>query len=638
MLNSRLAIECAPVQASTYPSSPMRLSSRGGTDRSVRGGLGRQPQDPVLHAGVDGVLEQQPGGPALRHVPVQRASAVKAANGRPFRCFFCLVHVLTVSVSASTHTVTNQAPPLVGYDVFADRALGGGGGRARHLDPGLLDEAQEELSLLGRTTGSAQVQEWGVLANENPPKLRTHDRYGNRVDEVDFHPAWHRLLGKGVSAGLTTAWSRPGGHLRRAAGFVVRSQAEAGHGCPLSMTHAAVPALRTDPALAALWEPLLTSTVYDQGLRPASQKAGVLFGMGMTEKQGGSDVLGEQDQARPLAEDGTYELTGHKWFCSAPMSDGFLVLAQAPGGLTCFLVPRVLGGRDPQRVPHPAAQGQARQQVDASSEVEFDGTWARRVGDEARVRTIIEMVAVTRLDCVLGAAAVMRQAVAQAVHHCTYREAFGGKLIDKPLMRNVLADLALESEAATTLAMRLAAAYDDGGEDERAFLRLAVPAAKYWVTKRCTLVVVEALECLGGNGYVEESGMPRLLRESPLNSIWEGVGNVQALDLLRAIQREPQALNAFLQEVGGQRRPPARRRDQEPAGELADLDGIEGRGAGSRSVSRWCCRATARAVRAPGGRRRLLRLTAGRRLGLGLRHPAAQSRSGHGGGSGRPVS
>ncbi|MHA5054943.1 acyl-CoA dehydrogenase family protein [Streptomyces sp. SD15] len=483
-------------------------------------------------------------------------------------------------MAASTHTVTNQAPPLVGYDVFAaDRALVEA--VERHLDPSLVDEAREELSALGVSTGSVQVQEWGVLANENPPKLRTHDRYGNRIDEVEFHPAWHRLLGKGVSAGLTAAWNRPGGHLRRAAGFVVWTQAEAGHGCPLSMTHAAVPALRTDPALAAEWEPRLTSTVYDQsGLRPAAEKAGALFGMGMTEKQGGSDVRSNTTAARPLGEDGTYELTGHKWFCSAPMSDGFLVLAQAPGGLTCFLVPRVLadGTRNVFRIQR--LKDKLGNKSNASSEVEFDGTWARRVGDEGRgVRTIIEMVSATRLDCVLGAAALMRQAVAQAVHHCTYREAFGGRLIDKPLMRNVLADLALESEAATTLAMRLAAAYDDDGEQERAFLRLAVPAAKYWVTKRCTSVAVEALECLGGNGYVEESGMPRLLRESPLNSIWEGAGNVQALDVLRALQREPQALDAFLREVGR-----ARGADHRLDGaiknlltELADLEGIEGR-------------------------------------------------------------
>jgi putative acyl-CoA dehydrogenase len=482
-------------------------------------------------------------------------------------------------MAASTHTVTNQAPPLVGYDVFsADRALVEA--VERHVAPERLGEVTEELVGLGRTAGSAQVQEWGVLANENPPALRTHDRYGNRLDEVDFHPSWHRLLGKGVSAGLTAAWTRPAGHVRRAAAFVVWTQVEAGNGCPLSMTHAAVPALRTDPALAAEWEPRLTSMIYDRELRPAAQKAGVLFGMGMTEKQGGSDVRANTTGARPLAEDGTYELRGHKWFCSAPMSDGFLVLAQAPGGLTCFLVPRVLadGTRNVFRIQR--LKDKLGNRSNASGEVEFDGTWARRVGEEGRgVRTIIEMVAATRLDCVLGATALMRQAVAQAVHHAWHREAFGSLLVDKALMRNVLADLALESEAATALGLRLAAAYDDGGEQERALLRLAVPAAKYWVTKRCTPLVAEASECLGGNGYVEESGMPRLLRESPLNSIWEGAGNVQALDALRALGREPQAIDAFLREVGT-----TRGADHRLDGavknlltELADLDGAEGR-------------------------------------------------------------
>jgi putative acyl-CoA dehydrogenase len=482
-------------------------------------------------------------------------------------------------MAGSTHTVTNQVPPLVGYDVFsADRALADA--VARHLDPDLREEVLGELTALGRTSGSAQVQEWGRLANENPPRLLTHDRYGNRADEVEFHPSWHRLLGKGVSAGLTAAWGRPAGHLRRAAAFVVWTQVEAGNGCPLSMTHAAVPALRTDPELAAEWEPRLTSMVYDQELRPAHSKAGALFGMGMTEKQGGSDVRANRTSARPLAEDGTYELTGHKWFCSAPMSDGFLVLAQAPGGLTCFLVPRVLrdGTRNVFRIQR--LKDKLGNRSNASAEVEFDGTWARRVGEEGRgVRTIIEMVAATRLDCVLGSAGLMRQAVAQAVHHCTYREAFGGKLADKPLMRNVLADLALESEAATALALRLAAAWDDGGEQERALLRIAVPAAKYWVTKRCPPVAVEAAECLGGNGYVEESPMPRLVRESPLNSIWEGAGNVQALDVLRALQREPGALDAYLREVG-QARGADHRLDgaiKDLLTELADLEGVEGR-------------------------------------------------------------
>ncbi|MFJ4364897.1 acyl-CoA dehydrogenase family protein [Streptomyces chartreusis] len=482
-------------------------------------------------------------------------------------------------MAGSTHTVTNQPPPLVGYDVYtADRALSEAVGR--HVAPELQDEVGEELAAFGRTCGSAQVQEWGVLANENPPRLRTHDRYGHRIDEVDFHPSWHRLLGKGVSAGLTAAWVRPAGHVRRAAAFLLWTQVEAGNGCPLSMTHAAVPALRTDPGLAAEWEPRLTSMIYDRELRPAERKAGALFGMGMTEKQGGSDVRANTTTATPLAESGTYSLSGHKWFCSAPMSDGFLVLAQAPDGLTCFLVPRVLadGSRNVFRIQR--LKDKLGNRSNASGEVEFDGTWARRVGEEGRgVRTIIEMVAATRLDCVLGSAGLMRQAVAQAVHHCENREAFGGRLVDKPLMRNVLADLAIESEAATTLALRLAAAYDTGGEQEKALLRIAVPAAKYWVTKRCAPVTVEAAECLGGNGYVEESGMPRLVRESPLNSIWEGAGNVQALDVLRALQREPAAFDAYLREVGQ-----ARGADHRLDGaikalltDLADLDGIEAR-------------------------------------------------------------
>ncbi|MFC7638722.1 acyl-CoA dehydrogenase family protein [Streptomyces thermogriseus] len=482
-------------------------------------------------------------------------------------------------MAASTHTVTNQVPPLTGYDVFAtDRALVEA--VERYVEAGLLEEVREELSSLGRSAGSAQVQEWAAQADGHPPRLRTHDRWGHRVDEVEFHPAWHRLLGKGVSAGLTAAWNRPAGHVRRAAGFLVWTQAEAGTCCPLSMTHAAVPALRADPGLAAEWEPLLTSAVYDRGLRPARLKAGVLFGMGMTEKQGGSDVRANTTSARPLAEDGAYELTGHKWFCSAPMSDGFLVLAQAPEGLTCFLVPRVLpdGTRNVFLIQR--LKDKLGNRSNASAEVEFDGTWARRVGEEGRgVRTIIEMVAATRLDCVLGSAGLMRQAVAQAVHHCTHRSAFGGPLVDKPLMRNVLADLALESEAATALALRLAAACDDGGEQERAFLRLALPAAKYWVTKRCAPVVVEAAECLGGNGYVEESGLPRLVRESPLNSIWEGAGNVQALDVLRALRREQGALDAYLREVGRARgadhRLDAAIRDL--LTELADLEGVEAR-------------------------------------------------------------
>ncbi|MEV5807409.1 acyl-CoA dehydrogenase family protein [Streptomyces parvulus] len=485
-------------------------------------------------------------------------------------------------MAGSTHTVTNQAPPLVGHDVFTgDRVLTAA--VERHLAPELREEALAELSGLGRSCGSLQSREWAVQADAGPPVLRTHDRYGHRVDEVDFHPAWHRLLGKGVAAGLTAAWTRPGGHVRRAAGFLMWNQVDAGTCCPLSMTHAAVPALRADPELAAEWEPRLTSQVYDRGLRPARLKAGALFGMAMTEKQGGSDVRANTTSARPLAEDGTYTLTGHKWFCSAPMSDGFLVLARAPGGLTCFLVPRMLADGTRNVFLLQRLKDKLGNRSNASAEVEFDGTWARRVGEEGRgVPTIIDMVAATRLDCVLGSAGLMRQAVAQAVHHCEYREAFGAKLADQPLMRNVLADLAVESEAATTLGLRLAAAQDAaeaGDERERALLRLAVPAAKYWVTKRCAPLVVEAAECLGGNGYVEESGMPRLVRESPLNSVWEGAGNVQALDVLRALGREPLAMDAYLTEVG-LARGADHRLDAAIRGlltELADLASAEGR-------------------------------------------------------------
>ncbi|WP_314178573.1 acyl-CoA dehydrogenase family protein [Streptomyces winkii] len=504
---------------------------------------------------------------------------------------------------ASTHTVTNQPPPLVDYDIFAaDPALTEA--VARHASSGQAEAVRAELSELGLSAGSAEAQEWGRQANEVPPVLRTHDRYGNRIDEVEFHPAWHRLLDRAVGAGLTDAWSRPDGQLRRTAGFYVWSQVEAGHGCPVSMTHAAVPALRKEPEVAAEWEPLLSSHAYEPGLdRPARAKAGAIAGMGMTEKQGGSDVRANTTVAAPLTGAGAggaeYALTGHKWFCSAPMSDVFLVLAQVTGegdgergehgeqGLTCFLVPRVLpdGSRNTFRIQR--LKDKLGNRSNASSEVEFDGTtWARRVGEVGRgVATIIEMVAATRLDCVTGSAALMRQAVAQAAHHAAHRSAFGGLLADKPLMQNVLADLALESEAATALTMRLAAAFDaaqgegENAEQERALLRLAVPAAKYWVTKRSTPVAAEALECLGGNGYVEESGMPRLLRESPLNSIWEGSGNVQALDLLRALQRSPEALNAFLVEIG-QARGADHRLDaatKDLLTELSDLEGIEGR-------------------------------------------------------------
>ena len=450
---------------------------------------------------------------------------------------------------AATHVVTNQAPPLVGHDVAADAALLAG------LDREGAGWHTDDLHRLGRLAGSEEVQRWGDEANRFEPELRTHDRFGHRVDEVDFHPSWHKLLDVAVAEGLAGApWAdpRPGAHVARAASFYVWGQAEGGHGCPVSMTYAVVPALRANPALAAEYEPLLTSRVYDPGLRPPLGKAGLLAGMGMTEKQGGSDVRANTTTATANA-DGTWSLRGHKWFTSAPMCDVFLVLAQAPAGLSCFLVPRVLpdGTRNTFRIQR--LKDKLGNRSNASSEPEFDGTVAWLVGDEGRgVRTIIEMVSMTRLDCVIGSAALMRQALLQAAHHASHRSAFGGLLVDKPLMRNVLADLSLESEAATTLMMRLAGAIDRaqaGDAQEQAFKRLAVAVGKYWVTKRGPNVAAEALECLGGNGYVEESVLPRLYREAPLNSVWEGSGNVNALDVLRAMVREPGSVDAFFAEV-----------------------------------------------------------------------------------------
>ncbi|MEU3224395.1 acyl-CoA dehydrogenase family protein [Streptomyces sp. NPDC006976] len=451
--------------------------------------------------------------------------------------------------TAETHEVTNQPPLLTGHDVADDAVLLEGlrrEGAAWHT---------EDLHRLGRLVGGAQAQEWAEQANLNEPVLRTHDRYGHRVDEVDFHPAYHHLMDTSVSAGLAgAAWAdeRPGAHVARAAGFMVMSALEAGHLCPVSMTYAVVPALRRAPELAATYEPLLTSRMYEPGLRTPTGKAGLLAGMGMTEKQGGTDVRANTTTATE-AGDGTWRLRGHKWFTSAPMNDLFLVLAQAPGGLSCFLVPRVLpdGSRNTFRIQR--LKDKLGNRSNASSEPEFDDTVAWLVGPEGKgVRTIIDMVTMTRLDCVLGSAAGIRAALAQAAHHARHRSVFGAALIDQPLMRNVLGDLAVESEAATTLGLRLAGAADRaqrGDAGERAFLRLATAVAKYWVCKRQPVAVAEALECLGGNGYVEDSGMPRMYREAPLNGIWEGSGNVNALDLLRALAREPESLDAFRAEI-----------------------------------------------------------------------------------------
>ncbi|HEX3468975.1 MAG TPA: isovaleryl-CoA dehydrogenase [Candidatus Elarobacter sp.] len=444
----------------------------------------------------------------------------------------------------STHAVTNQPPPLAGYDVAgADAALLEG---VRREGAGWDEDG---LRALGAQAGSPEAISWGIDANRYAPELRTFDRYGNRIDEVAFHPSWHRLLEVAVGHGLHGApWRepRPGAHVARAARFAVWSQVESGHGCPISMTYAAVPVLRRRPDLAALFEPVLTSNVYDPGLRPLREKRGALCGMALTEKQGGSDLRANTTRAEPFDGD-TYALTGHKWFCSAPMSDAFLVLAQAPDGLTCFFLPRVLpdGTRNAFRIQR--LKDKLGNRSNASSEIELDDALALRVGDEGRgVATIIEMVNHTRLDCIAGSASLMRQAFAQAAHHARHRRAFGAPLVDQPLMRNVLADLALESEAATALLLRLAGAVDRG---EGAFARIGIALGKYWVCKRTPAHVGEALECLGGNGYVEESILPRLYREAPLNSIWEGSGNVNALDLLRALARQPESLDAYRREV-----------------------------------------------------------------------------------------
>ncbi|SDR90284.1 putative acyl-CoA dehydrogenase [Nocardioides scoriae] len=456
-------------------------------------------------------------------------------------------------MSADARVARNQAPPLVGHDVVgSDAALVDA--VLRHGSPDVL----ESLSDLGREAGTAEAREHGELANRHHPELVPYDRYGNRVDEVRFHPSWHWLMERAVGHGLAAApWEQqesgaPHAHVRRAAGFLAWSQTEPGHGCPISMTYAAIPALRADEALAEEWVPQLASLDYDPGLRVLADKRGALAGMGMTEKQGGSDVRANQTEARATGVDGEVTLHGHKWFTSAPMNDVFLVLAQAPGGLTCFLVPRVLPSGERNRLDVVRLKDKLGNRSNASSELELEGTWAQRLGDEGRgVRTIIEMVAATRLDCVLGSASLMRKALAEASWHVAHRSAFGGVLADKPLMRNVVADLAVESEAATVLAMRLAAAVDRPGDaHEAALRRIALPLAKFWVCKRTPMMVAEALECLGGNGYVEESGLPLLFRESPLNSVWEGSGNVNALDVLRALSREPEVLAAWLTEVG----------------------------------------------------------------------------------------
>jgi putative acyl-CoA dehydrogenase len=448
-----------------------------------------------------------------------------------------------------THEVTNQPPPIIGHDIATHPALLEG------LHREGAGWAEPEVRQLGRLGGSDPAQQWGRLANEHPPVLHTHDRYGNRIDEVEYLPQYHDLMRTAVEHGLHGApWAdeRPGAHVARAAKVLAWGTADAGHLCPISMTYAVVPALRTTPALAAQYEPLLTNREYDYALRAPLSKRGLIAGMSMTEKQGGSDVRANTTRAVPQP-DGTFRLTGHKWFTSAPMSDLFLTLAQAPGGLSCFLVPRILPDGTRNNFFLQRLKDKLGNKSNASSEVEYEDAVGWLVGDEGRgVRTIIEMVNMTRLDCALMAAGGMRMGVAQAVHHATHRSAFGARLLDQPAMINVLADLAVESEAATTVVLRLAGAVDRavrGDAGEAALRRVALAVTKYWLCKRWSAHTAEALECLGGNGYVEDSGMPRLYREAPLVSIWEGSGNVAALDTLRAMVKEPETIEAFFGEL-----------------------------------------------------------------------------------------
>jgi len=449
----------------------------------------------------------------------------------------------------ASHDVFNQPPPLADFDAFEwdfplkAALLRAGGGV--HGD---------RLSVFGKRVGSAEAIEWGRVANENPPKLKSFDRYGHRLDEVEFHPAYHELMRLGIEGGVAAAaWTtEDAGHPLHAALLYLMTQADAGTVCPMSMTNAVVPVLRAEPGVSAEWEPRVVSSRYDQRFIPAHEKSGATMGMAMTEKQGGSDVRANTTRAHPLGN-GEYELTGHKWFCSAPMSDAFLTLAYTESGLTCFLVPRWRpdGSRNTLHIMR--LKDKLGDRSNASAEIEYHGAWARRTGEEGRgIRTIIDMVQGTRLDCIAGSAGGMRAALTQAIWHTRHRSAFQRILSDQPAMRSVLADLALESEAATAVMMRVAAAFDaarGGKENEAAFARLATPIAKYWVCKRQPGFVYEALECLGGAGFVEEGPMPRLFRQSPLNAIWEGSGNVIALDVLRALSREPDTWEMFRTEL-----------------------------------------------------------------------------------------
>jgi putative acyl-CoA dehydrogenase len=446
-------------------------------------------------------------------------------------------------VPAATHDVFNQPEPLVGYNLFDGN---------RPLRDALTFNAPavdtDALASLGARLGSGAMQAHARLANIHPPELHSHDRFGRRIDQVEFHPSYHVLMAEATGAGLHgTPWSAQGGpaHVQRAAGFMLFTELEPSVLCPISMTYAATPALRSNAAVYADWGPKLASRSYDPGLRLWRDKSGVTMGMGMTEKQGGSDVRANTTQAVRDGDDAwgaRYRLTGHKWFFSAPMCDAFLVLAQAKAGLSCFFLPRVLPDGSVNAVRIQRLKDKLGNKANASSEVEFDAATAWLVGDEGRgIPQILEMGTMTRLDCALGTSGLMRQALAIALHHTSQRQAFGKRLLDQPLMRNVLADLALESEAATALSIRLARAFDHPGDPHETMMaRVLTPVAKFWICKRGSGFAQEAMECLGGNGYVEEGGegiMARIYREMPLNSIWEGAGNIMALDLLRALRK-----------------------------------------------------------------------------------------------------
>ena len=438
----------------------------------------------------------------------------------------------------STHDVVNQPHALADINLFeSDAAL------RERVGP------SEDLSRFGAVAGSAESFELGALANRHPPEFDTHDRYGRRVDLVRFHPAYHQLMTTAVAEGLAASpWDRPGpaAHTQRAAKFYMQSQVEAGHGCPITMTFAAAPVIARDPALAREWLPRLHSRVYDPANAPLAQKQGATCGMAMTEKQGGSDVRANSTRAVE-AGGGAYEITGHKWFVSAPMCDAFLTLAQTPAGLTCFLSPRWRPDGSKNPIEFVRLKRKMGNVSNASSETEWRGALGWRLGEEGRgVATIIEMVALTRFDCMIGSSAGMRRAVIEAIDHASQRRAFGARLIDQPIMRDVLADLALEAEAALAMTLRVARALDDG---ETAFVRLATALGKYWICKRAPGHAYEAMECIGGSGVMEDSPMPRLYREAPVNAIWEGSGNVQCLDVMRALAKSPEALAAVYAEI-----------------------------------------------------------------------------------------